>query len=173
MIKKYVYKEKEYSNSWEVRQAIDKAENTAFGPEPTGEYEEKKAFWEQFGVTYTEEPDPEPTPEEIAAQELEEAKRLRAQQVATIKVEVDGMIFDGDETSQSRMARALEVASITGMQSTVWVLADNTVAEVTVAQMQQALSKAMLEMGELWTVPYEDPEKEAETNEPALAKVGV
>ena len=170
MIKKYVYNEKEYSNSWEVRQAIDKAENTAFGPEPTGEYEEKKAFWEQFGVTYTETPDPEPTPEEIAAQELEEAKRLRAQQVATIKVEVDGMIFDGDETSQSRMARALEVASITGMQSTVWVLADNTVATVTVEQMQKALSQAMLQMGELWTIPYEaDPD----TLEVSLANVGI
>lgn len=156
MIKKYIYNEKEYSGSWAVRQAIAKAENTAFGPEPKGEYEEKRAFWEQLGVTYTEEPDPEPTPEEVAAQELEEAKRLRAQQVASIKVEVDGMTFDGDETSQSRMARALEVANITGMQSTVWVLADNTVAEVTVAQMQQALSKAMLEMGELWTVPYEE-----------------
>ena len=152
MIKKYVYKEKEYSSSWAVRQAIYKAENTAFGPEPTGEYEEKKAFWEQFGVTYTEEPDPEPTEEEL----LERAKRERAKQVAAIKVEVDGMTFDGDETSQSRMARALEVASITGMGSTVWVLADNTVAEVTVAQMKQALSKAMLKMGELWTVPYEE-----------------
>lgn len=173
MIKKYIYNEKEYPNSWEVKRAIFEATRTVFGKEPEGEFEEKRVFWEQWGVTYTEEPDPEPTPEEIAAQELEEAKRLRAQQVAAIKVEVDGMIFDGDETSQSRMARALEVASITGMQSTVWVLADNTVAEVTVAQMQQALSKAMLEMGELWTVPYEDPEKEAETNEPALAKVGV
>lgn len=156
MVKKYVYNEKEYSNSWEVRQAIYKAENIAFGIEPTGEYEEKKTFWEQLGVTYIEEPDPTPTPEEIAAQELEEAKRLRAKQVAAIKVEVDGMTFDGDETSQSRMARALEVANITGMKSTVWVLADNTVTEVTVAQMQQALSKAMLKMGELWTVPYEE-----------------
>lgn len=87
---------------------------------------------------------------------LEQAKHERARQVAAIKVDVDGMTFDGDETSQSRMARALEVASITGMGSTVWVLADNTVAQVTVAQMQQALSKAMLKMGELWTVPYEE-----------------
>lgn len=170
MIKKYVYNEKEYSNSWEVRQAIYKAENTAFGIEPTGEYEQKKAFWEQLGVTYTEEPDPEPTPEEIAAQELEEAKRLRAQQVASIKVEVDGMTFDGDETSQSRMARALEVASITGMESTVWVLADNTVATVTVEQMQKALSKAMLEMGELWTVPYEEQKADQNLD---LPQVGI
>lgn len=161
MIKKYVYNEKEYSNSWEVRQAIDKTENTAFGPEPTGEYEEKKAFWEQFGVTYTEEPEPEPTPEEIASQELEEAKRFRAAQVAAIQVTVDGMVFDGDETAQSRMARALETAAITGMESTVWVLADNSVATVTVTQLQQALSKAMLQMSELWTIPYEGANSDA------------
>lgn len=166
MIKKYIYNEKKYSSSWAVRQAISKAENTAFGPEPKGEYEEKKAFWEQLGVTYTEEPDPKPTQEEL----LEQAKHERAKQVAAIKVDVDGMIFDGDETSQSRMARALEVASITGMQSTVWVLADNTVAEVTVAQMQQALSKAMLEMGELWTVPYEEQKTDQNLN---LPQVGI
>lgn len=170
MIKKYVYNEKEYSNSWEVRQAIYKAENTAFGIEPTGEYEEKKAFWEQFGVTYTETPYPEPTPEEIAAQELEEAKRLRAKQVAAIKVEVNGKTFDGDEQAQSRMARALEVASITGMESTTWVLADNTVATVTVAEMKEALSKAMLAMGELWTVPYEQQKADQNLN---LPQVGI
>ena len=166
MIKKYVYNEKEYSSAWQVRQAIYKAENTAFGPEPTGEYEEKKAFWEQLGVTYTEEPDPEPTEAEL----LEQAKRERTKKVAAIKVEVDGMTFDGDETSQSRMARALEVASITGMESTVWVLADNTVAEVTVAQMKQALSKAMLKMGELWTVPYEEQKTDQNLD---LPQVGI
>lgn len=169
MIKKYVYNEREYSSSWEVRQAIYKQEGIAFGIEPET-YDDKVTFWANLGVTYTEEPDPEPTEEEKEAQRLEEAKRLRAQQVAAIKVEVDGMTFDGDETSQSRMARALEVASITGMESTVWVLADNTVAEVTVAQMQQALSKAMLEMGELWTVPYEEQKTDQNLD---LPQVGI
>ena len=55
---------------------------------------------------------PEPTPEEIAAQELEQAKIERAAAVAAIKVEVD-------------------------------------------EQAKQALAKAMLAMGELWTKPYE------------------
>ena len=169
MIRKYVYKEKEYSTPWEVRQEIYKQEGLAFGPEPE-KYDDKVPFWAALGVTYTVAPDPEPTEEEKKAQELEEAKRQRAEQVAAIKVEVDGMLFDGDETSQSRMARALEVASITGMKSTVWVLADNTVATVTVEQMQKALSQAMLQMGELWTIPYEaDPD----TLEVSLANVGI
>lgn len=99
---------------------------------------------------------PDPTPAEIEAASLAEAKRIRAEQVNAITVEVDGMMFDGNEDAQSRMTRALEVAKITGMESTVWVLADNTVAEVTVAQMQQALAKSMLAMSKLWTKPYEE-----------------
>lgn len=170
MIKKYVYNEKEYSNSWAVRQAIDKAENTAFGPEPTGEYEEKKAFWEQFGVTYTEEPDPEPTEEEL----LEQAKRERAKQVAAIKVEVDGMTFDGDETSQGRMSRTISAAIAAGLDlnttKRVWVLADNTIAEPTIAQLGKALHLAGDEQTRLWTVPYEEQEI---TQELGLLKVGI
>lgn len=153
MIKKYVYNGETYTSAWAVRQAVAKATRMAFGPEPE---ENKAAFWAALGVTYTEEPDPEPTPEEIAAKELAEAKRLRAAQVAAITVEVDGMTFDGDEAAQSRMTRALMTAEITGMESTQWVLADNTVATVTKAQLQQALSKAMLAMAEVWPTPYEE-----------------
>ena len=85
---------------------------------------------------------------------LAEAKQQRAKAVASIKVEVDGMTFDGDEPAQSRMDRAITAAETAGLSETVWVLADNTVAKVTKAQLQQALSKAMLVMAELWTEPY-------------------
>lgn len=153
MIQKYVYNGETFDSAYAVRQAINTAERLAFGPEPE---EGKTEFWASFGVTYTEEPDPEPTPEEIAAKELAEAKRLRAAQVAAITVTVDGMVFDGDEAAQSRMTRALMTAEITGLNSTQWVLADNTVATVTKSQMQQALSKAMLAMAEIWPTPYEE-----------------
>lgn len=89
-------------------------------------------------------------------QDLAIAKRERAIKVAAIKVEVDGMTFDGDESAQSRMARAITAAETAGLESSVWVLADNTVATVTKAQLQQALSKAMLAMAELWTAPYSE-----------------
>lgn len=153
MIRKYTYKGQEYSSAWSVRQAIWKEENKAFGKEPKEGISE---FWAELGVAYEELPDPQPTEEEIAAQELAEAKRLRAAQVASITVEVDGMVFDGDEAAQSRMTRALMTSEITGMDSTQWVLADNTVATVTKVQLQQALSKAMLAMAEVWPKPYEE-----------------
>ena len=150
-----IYKGENYYSVQELRNEIFKDSGRIFGEEPK---EGRTEFWAAVGVTYKETPDPvkpEPTPEELAAQELERKKRLRAAQVAAIQVTVDGMTFDGDEAAQSRMTRALQVAEITGLESTEWVLADNTVATVTVAQMREALSKAMLAMSELWTVPYE------------------
>lgn len=93
-------------------------------------------------------------------QDLAKAKAERAEAVASINVEVDGMIFDGDEQAQSRMTRAITAADTAGLDSTVWVLADNTVATVTKEQLKQALSKAMLMMSELWTAPYEEQKNE-------------
>ena len=93
-------------------------------------------------------------PEEVA---LLNAKAERAKAVAAITVEVDGMTFDGDETAQGRMARAItmfQASSLPEDTTTAWVLADNTVAQVTVNQLAQALLLAGQKQTELWTVPY-------------------
>lgn len=148
MIKTWTYNGVTYQSEWQVRQDIFNKDHVSFGEAPE---EGKVEFWAQYGVTYSER---ELTPEEQEAQNLTIAKRERAAKVAAIKVEVDGMRFDGDESAQSRMARAITAAETAGLESTVWVLADNSVATVTKAQLQQALSKAMLAMGELWTEPY-------------------
>lgn len=148
MIKTWTYNGVAYQSEWQVRQEVFNRDHVAFGEAPE---EGKVEFWAQYGVTYSER---ELTPEEQEAQDLAIAKRERAIKVAAIKVEVDGMTFDGDESAQSRMARAITAAETAGLESTVWVLADNTVATVTKVQLQQALAKAMVAMGELWTQPY-------------------
>ena len=150
MIKTWTYNDIEYLDEWQVRQEVFNKDHVSFGEAPE---EGKVEFWAQYGVVYAER---ELTPEEQEAQDLAIAKRERAIKVAAIKVEVDGMTFDGDESAQSRMARAITAAETAGLDSTVWVLADNTVATVTKAQLQQALTKAMLAMAELWTVPYSE-----------------
>lgn len=152
---KRIYKGENYLSVQKLRNQIFADTGRIFGHEPSGTLEEKQAFWEDLGVTYEE---VQPTEEELAAQELAQAKLARAQQVRNIKVEVDGMTFDGDETSQSRMARAIVAAEAAGKDSTTWVLADNTVATVTKAQLQMALAKAMLAMEEVWPTPYEQGE---------------
>lgn len=116
---------------------------------------------------------PEPTPEEIEAQELAEAKAERAEAVSKIIVEVDGMKFDGDETAQTRMGRTIAAAVALGVDlntyTQTWVLADNTVANPTIKQLAQALKLAGEEQTKLWTVPYEESSSEAL----GLAKVGI
>jgi biopolymer transport protein ExbD len=102
---------------------------------------------------------PEPTPEELAAQALAQAKAERAEAVSKITVEVDGMVFDGDEVAQERMARTVTAATATGASmddTTVWVLHDNTVATPTIRQLATALRMAGEAQTALWTVPYQN-----------------
>lgn len=117
---------------------------------------------------------PEPTPEEIEAYELAEAKAERAEAVSKIIVNVDGMKFDGDQTAQTRMGRTISAAIALGVdlntEKRTWVLADNTVAEPTIAQLAKALRLAGDEQTKLWTIPYKEQEA---TQNLGLLKVGI
>ena len=107
---------------------------------------------------------PEPTAEELAEQELAQAKAERAEAVSRITVEVDGMVFDGDEKAQERMSRTVSIATANGMPmttETTWVLADNTIAQVTLQQLAKACLLAGQKQTELWTVPYQVEETNA------------
>lgn len=99
-------------------------------------------------------------PEDIAAEELAHAKTERAAAVSKIVVTVDGMQFDGDETSQTRMSRAVVLAAVFGKDldatTTKWVLADNTVAYPTIRQLAQALMLAGEEQTAVWDKPYKE-----------------
>ena len=97
-------------------------------------------------------------PEEVT---LQKAKAERSDAVSKITVEVDGMVFDGDEKAQERMSRTVAIATANGMPmttGTTWVLADNTVAQVTLRQLAQACLLAGQKQTELWTKPYENAE---------------
>lgn len=75
----------------------------------------------------------------------------RADKVACIRVKVStGKVFDGDETSQDRLIRAILIADITGQTSTNWKLANNTVVEVTLSELKEALTLAGQEMSRIW-----------------------
>lgn len=108
---------------------------------------------------------PDPTPEEVAEKELQAAKNERANAVSEIVVEVDGMVFDGDEDAQTRMGRTVAAAVALGVDldtyTQTWVLADNSVAQPTISQIARALKLAGKAQTELWTKPYEGAEDAA------------
>lgn len=93
-------------------------------------------------------------------EKLIEAKTERAEVVSKIVVDVDGMKFDGDEVSQSRMTRAVLLAVAFGKDmdttTTKWVLADDMVAYPTIRQLAQALMLAGEEQTRVWDEPYKE-----------------
>lgn len=120
---------------------------------------EKQIIQAWNGAYYIEDEVPEMPEDVAAAKALEKAKEERAKEVAKIKVTVDGMVFDGDETAQNRIGRVIAAALLLGVDinttKQTWVLADNTVAQPTIKQLAQALQLAGGEQTALWTVPYE------------------
>ena len=108
--------------------------------------ESEKGGWYRKGSA------PKFSDEEVAMKQLLTAKAEREDYVKRIVVEVDGMKFDGDEVSQDRMARSI-IALDLG-EKVQWVLADNTVAQVTRAQLREALRKAGTAQTAIWSDPY-------------------
>lgn len=83
---------------------------------------------------------------------LEELKELRSIRVSGIIVEVSGKLFDGDEDSQNRMNRAITALTVAKVPSTMWKLADNTWASVTLEELATALLLSGLKQTELWSL---------------------
>lgn len=97
-------------------------------------------------------------PENVAARALQAAKAERADLVEKSTVEIDGLVFDADETSQNRLSRGITVALALGLgpdETTEWTLADDSSAMVTVRQMARALLAAGQYQTSVWRKPYE------------------
>lgn len=90
---------------------------------------------------------------EKVSRHREDAKRLRQDYVNAIKVKTQsGNTFDGDETSQTRMARAIIALQATSSKSVKWVLSDNSVIEATAAELSEALSLASAAQAARWLI---------------------
>ena len=93
-------------------------------------------------------------PPKTEAQLREEWKASRAAAVEAIKVTTTaGNEFDGDETSQGRMARAIIALGTTPGGTVNWVLADNSVINATAAELTEALALAGAEQAAMWVAP--------------------
>lgn len=100
------------------------------------------------------------TADEIAARQAAQAKARRDElkvqrQAAVDAIQVTtsaGHTFDGDEVSQTRMARAIIALQATGTPSVTWVLADNSVIEATAAELTEALALAGAAQAALWVI---------------------
>ena len=98
---------------------------------------------------------PEPAPGPTLADEMAAKKAARQVAVDNIKVTTAaGHTFDGDETSQGRMTRALVTMDAAGITSTTWVLSNNIPTEVTRSELFEALLLSGKEQTRLWVLPW-------------------
>ena len=61
-----------------------------------------------------------------------------------------GNIFDADERSQERMARAILVMRQQGVPTTSWKLTNNEIVTVTIEELEDVLVKASVETSNIW-----------------------
>ena len=115
-------------------------------------FEEKEVEKGEDGLYYLLGKAPSLSNEERNRRFTKKAKKERTDYVSRIVVEVDGMRFDGDETSQDRMVRA--AYALNDGETVQWVLADNTIAQVTKEQLRQALRLAGEAQTAIWANPY-------------------
>ncbi|MGS3129990.1 DUF4376 domain-containing protein [Aeromonas caviae] len=92
---------------------------------------------------------PAPADGPSVEQIYQEWKVERQQRVDAITVEVDGFIFDGDEVSQNRMARAVTAADQL-TDTAPWTLHDNSVVTVTALQLKTACRLAGEAQTAIW-----------------------
>ena len=93
-----------------------------------------------------------PTQAQVDAYDRLQAKARRETLVESITVEAGSKVFNGDEVSQTRMARAIVAMQATGTVFTQWTLANNTVATVSLNDLVVALAKAGQRQTELWAL---------------------
>lgn len=150
------------SKSFPADGQIDTPEVSSYAPAPTPQYNPAThAVREAAPAGGVQQWEIYPLPaEEVAANQAaaikaarEQAKAQRQAAVDAIKVTTQaGNTFDGDETSQTRMTRAVLAMQATGTASVTWVLADNTVIQATAQELAEALALAGAEQARLWVI---------------------
>ncbi|MET4706737.1 DUF4376 domain-containing protein [Endozoicomonas lisbonensis] len=108
--------------------------------------------WDCLNGKWPEEVPVNVSEEDQKKRQYQQWKQDRQQAVDTILVEIDGLVFDGDETSQTRMIRAATLAE-TSEEKVQWILADNSVVEVTADQLRRAAREAGRVQVSLWIPP--------------------
>ena len=78
--------------------------------------------------------------------ELKSAKKIA---LDNIVVDVDGKLFDGNETARLNIMSAIQASELVRLNETGWKLADNTAVLVNLAELKMALALSMQEVGRI------------------------
>lgn len=86
---------------------------------------------------------------ELEAQAKIELKAAKELALNSITVEVNGHVFDANETARTNMMAAILSADLIGKTEESWKLADNSTETITLNELKQALALAIQAVGEI------------------------
>ena len=76
-------------------------------------------------------------------------KAVRSDLVQNSVVTIEGKVYDADEDSQRRLMAAI-LSAVDDVETTVWVLNDNTITYLNRPQLQTILRACTLQMSSIW-----------------------
>lgn len=80
--------------------------------------------------------------------EIVNEKAIKTENINNITVTTtNGNTFDGDDISRANMNEAIQAASVLGITSHNWKLANNTIVNVTLDELKEALALAIQAKG--------------------------
>ena len=95
------------------------------------------------------EPEAEFSAEELESQRVAHLKQAKTKALQEIVVDVDGKLFDGNETARLNIMSAIQASELVGLNETGWKLADNTAVLVNLAELKMALALSIQEVGRI------------------------
>ncbi len=121
-------------------------------PEAPADYDRDLYYFHELDeapyVVYTKKSD-----EQVSQVLLLRAKQARAAAIDSLTVtSASGNVFDADEVSQNRLARAISV--LEDSETLPWVLADNSVIAASKTELVEVLRLAGAAMALEWVKPY-------------------
>ena len=95
------------------------------------------------------EPEAEFSEEELESQRGVPLKQAKKIALDNIVVDVDGKLFDGNETARLNIMSAIQSSELFGLTETGWKLADNTAVLVNLNELKMALALSIQEVGRI------------------------
>lgn len=150
-IRTYTFQGETYDCEYKIRDVFAKQLKTAL-PKNLRTAED----WKRFDVDYVETTvaDPKPTDEQLNQMRINTIKAESHDKIENLTITVDDMEFQCSPQSLSNIANAVSGMIAGGRDKTQWVLKDNTIADVTVQQLNNVLDLAEQQVTQLRIAPY-------------------
>lgn len=146
-------------NSYNFIDAINSIGNGVKTLEEATDLWYDNSMWQWFGVynllvnkgitVFPEQPNKEDLKDSLSEYFRTKFKAARTEQVKKSTITFEGNVYDADEEAQGRLAVAM-LSAIDDVETTIWVLHDNTTVHINRIQIQKILRACTLQMSSIW-----------------------